>query len=489
MKHILSRVLFRAPVAIASLLLLAGCGGSGSDGCPTCPDPVDDAALRLAIAFDDVARTGMEASGFRLADVDRVELVLGGAETIEREIAPGQEQAFFTLKPGSYVVAASAIGESEIVLFTGSTSVSVAPGDTAEATVEMEVELGVVNLEIGGQASGTVEAVGGPEGVPFTVTVRNTQGQPVPGSIVRLKTEGSEVARVIFDETNATDSQGRLSGVVQADHSTTVDLSLFVDDRPIPSSGPTRIEFATPVVAANSRITMVEPENRLLVADGEDRYTFEVEVGDRTGEPLRNVPVTPQSTRNLGLDPSVDIIEPAPGYEAGVTDRDGRFRFTVRTFSSSFLRLDDEGNLFSPPQAGFEPATIQVLADGVEIDRHHFTFNSTVFPGGGGLTVNGTFFAADGEDAAILTVTAEKMPRFGGGPARNVLVEITNILGEVVHESLGITPLPGFDGFRTNEQGVWRGRFTSTQADQFSFEVRVDGRALNLSAPVNVFFQ
>lgn len=477
-------------LAILSVLIVsfAACGGGAAD-CTTCPSPDDDGALRLQIQFDAAARSGMDPAGFRLQDLDRVDLqVAGTSESRELSLDPGQDRAFLSLIPGSYAITATAFGESDLVLFTAADKVTIFEGDTAETTLAMKPELGKVTLTIDGETSGTVEAVAGLEGLPFTVTVRNSQGQPVPGSTIGLKTADFDFGQVLFEGGNATNPQGRVTGTIRAAHSGVVELTLSVDDRPVADPGPTRIEFATGVVAANSRITHLSPTGQLIFSDGQQRYEFTVVVQDARGNPLPGVPVNPESDRNIGVDPNVDIIVPAQGFESGTTDATGTFRFRVRTFTSSFLRLDEQGRLFSPPMAHFVPSTIIVLADGVQIDQRQLTFNSTVNSSAGEFTVTDQFVTANGQDSTVLVVRAREIRSLGGDPVANKFVELTNVLDELLNYELDIVPEPGFTGFRTNASGEWRGRLRSNQSQILSLEAKVDGRALNVNT-LNIVFQ
>lgn len=474
-----------APLAV--LALGVACSGGSDDGCPTCPPPPSETgALRLEIEFDDAAKGGLQPAGFSVSDLERIDLVVAGTgESITRTLKPSENRAFFELELGRYVVTATAMGPNDLELFGAVLDVTIAVGDTVDATLEMEPALGTVTFEVGGQTSGTVEAVAG-EGVPFSVTVRNSQGRPVPGSSVRITRSDPDYGQVLFDGTNETDLQGRVTGLVNAAFSGSLDLSVEVDRRPIPAPGPTRVEFVTGVSAAKSSITdvarsgtMLPPTGGNLVADGQARFEYTVEVRNKNGDPLPGVPVTPTSNRNAGVDPDVDIIEPANGYESGKTDANGVFRFRVRTFSSSFLFLNGDDRLEST-NGTFVPNVVEVVADGVGIDQRSQTWNSTVHPNLGGLNTSKRFVTANGQDFAVIMVDAEKLSQAGGGPVAHAYVEIVTARGDVLNHVLDITPEPGFDGFRTNAQGEWRGRISSTTTGDVFFGVKVDGRALIL---------
>ncbi|MDX1660636.1 MAG: hypothetical protein R3326_02500 [Gemmatimonadota bacterium] len=475
------------------LLGLAACsGGSGDDECTTCPPPPPETgALRLAITYESAA-LGLEPAGFRASDVERVELTVAGTnDAIDRSLQPGVDRAFFELDPGPYSIAATGFGEGDLVLFKDAVEVTIAAGDTVDATIELEATLGQVALTIDGESSGTIDAVAG-EGVPFTVLVRNEQGQPVPGSTIQLTRSNPDYGQVSFDGTTRTDAQGRVTGTINAPFSGEMTLSLQVDGRAIPSPGPTRVVFATGVAAGNSRITAGPTYSgpRLSqrpVANGVGRFTFTVEVRDRDGDPLPGVPVNPISQRNSGVDPNVDIIAPANGFESGTTDQAGVYKFTVRSFTSSFFELNDEGRLRST-DGTFVPDVIEIFADGVKIDQRALTWNSPVHPNRGDFSPNKQFVNADGQDFAVLIVNAEQLPQVGGGPAANAFVEIVDSRGNVLNQALDLTPESGFEGFRTNAQGQWRGRLRSDTAGAVFFAVKVDGRGLIL--PVrSVIFQ
>lgn len=481
-----------SPLALLVLVGLAACS-SGSDGeCTSCPPPPPETgALRLDIGYEPAARD-LAPAGFRAADVERVDLVVGGAtQTENRSLEPGVNRAFFELEPGPYSVSATGFGANDLVLFTDALQVSIAVGDTAEAALELEATLGMVTLEIDGQTSGTVEAVAG-EGVPFSILVRNEQNRPVPGATVRLTRSDPDYGQVVFDATTETNAQGRATGTINAAFSGEMTLSLEVDGRPIPSPGPTRVVFETGVAAGNSRITSGPTYsgtqlNDNAVANGEGRFEVTVEVRNQGGDPLPGVPVTPRSLRNGGVDPNVDIIEPANGFESGKTDNDGVYRFTVRTFTSSFMQLNENGRLRST-DGTFVPAVIEIVADGVKFDQRSLIWNSTVHPNLGDFTPDRTFADADGQDFAVLIVQAEQLGQLGGGPVQNGFVEIVDALGNVLNLELDLTPAPGFDGFRTNAQGEWRGQLRSTEPGAFFFQVRVDGRGL-IIPPRSVIFQ
>lgn len=483
-----------SPPALAFLLLAAAACGGG-DGCPSCPVPVTDGALRMTIEFDDEARRGLEPAGFRVLDLARIDIeVTGGPKGLQRlSIGPAQTGAFLVLEPGSYGVTAKAFGEVDLLLFSGDGQVAIAAGDTVDLALEMEPRLGTVTLTVDGQTSGTVEAVAG-EDVPFSVVVRNSENRPVPNATIGLRTAVTGYGQVVFAEKNTTDPTGTITGVIRAPFHGALDLVLEVDGRPIPSPGATRVEFATGVAAGQSMIVNLErserPDPGLPLADGGDTYTFTVEVRNAAGEPLSDIPVVGVSSRNVGVDSDVDIIEPRPGYETGVTDASGRYAFTVRTYTSSFVRLDEEGRLTSDGSNGdFTPSTIEIFADEVPIDQRTLTFNSAVDPNGIDFNPSRQFVAANGQDSAVLEVEANKLALFGGGPVDKAVVEVVDAAGHPLNAGVSILPEPGFDGFRMNGQGVWRGRIMRTQAGAVFFYVKVDGRTVVPWTPKSVIFQ
>jgi len=174
-----------------------------------------------------------------------------------------------------------------------------------------------------------------------------------------------------------------------------------------------------------------------------------------------------------------------------VTDSNGRFEFTVKTTTSSFLQLDDEGRLFTPASSGarpFVPSTIQIVADGVLVEQRDVSFTSTINPAQGDLNATGQFIQADGQDSAVIIVQARRLQQFGGGPAGDAFVEITDTSNNQLNHELDITPEPGFNGFRTNGQGEWRGRIRSTTKGEVFVKARVDGRDLTV-VPRSFIFQ
>ena len=143
------------------------------------------------------------------------------------------------------------------------------------------------------------------------------------------------------------------------------------------------------------------------------------------------------------------------------------------------------------PMGEFIAAVLTVEADGVEIDSQFVRWNSTVFPGPGSgtLTADKLEVRADGQDFAIVTVTATQIGALGGGPAVGAYVELTNGVGVVLNESLDLEPLQGFDGFRTNAAGEWKARVRSSTPGFLVLTVKVDGRALILPSSRLIIFQ
>lgn len=478
------------PYALVSFLLACGGGGGGggNNACTTCPPPVTDGTLRVSIQFDDAAKSGLQPAGFRLSDVDHIELSIAGAPTAEQILQPGQDKAIFDLTPGSYSISAKAVGDNELALFTASQDFSITLADTADVTLAMNPALGAVTLTVDGQSSGAVTGTAG-EGVPFTVTVKNTQGAPVPDAAVVLKTTASGYGQVLFDGGNATGSDGTVHGTITAPYHGALDLSMTVDGRTIASPGPTHVEFVTGVDADKSAITQFTPTGTILLANGKDAYAVTVQIRNASGQPLPDVPVTVASNRNVGVEPDVDLIEPQNGYASRTTDATGLYRFRIRSNTSSFLQLNGEGVLTAEGNDGrFLPSTIQIFADGVPVDQRAVSFNSTVDPANTQLTTSKQFVTANGQDSAVLIVTAQNVSMFGDGPAKNAYVEIIDNLGHTLNEDLAITPEPGYNGFRTDASGEWRGRIRSSTAKTVFLKVRVDGRSATIF-PRSIIFR
>jgi hypothetical protein len=485
------RALPRALVAIVTLFVVACSGGPDGPptGCePNCP-PTNNAALRLTVEFDDAAR-GLSQAGFRVQDLTRIDLLVegGGGTPKTVQLTPPQDASFLAVVAGSYNVTATAY-QADLVVFTATSQVSVAQGDTANVRLPMQAALGQVTFEIDGQTTGTIQATA-LQNVPFTVRVRNTQGRPIPNSAVQLRSTAG-IGSIAFTNTNATDAQGEVRGTIRAPQSGSMSgFSLTVDNRTINLPGAMTIQFATAVDAGHSGITAVNPTGVLIPADGIEQVVFTVVVRDTGGTALADVPVTVTSSRNAGVDPNVDRIAPLPGFETGRTDALGRFIFRVTSTTSGFMQLDAQGRLFSARDSGpiFYPATIRVVADGVAIDQREITFNSVVNSFGAGMTAAPQFVTADGQSSALIVVNVNEHPMFGGQPAVGVFVEITNAFNESQNYILDIRPEPGFTGFRTNANGEWRGRLRSGTPRELFLFAKADGRALTLN-PRSVIFR
>ncbi len=492
---------WRHPLAflvLSLVLIVTGCSDSGDpQPCTSCPPPpAETGAVRLDVAFDDAAKAGLETAGFSVQDLERIDLVVSGANgSVERSLEPAQNRAFVgDLKPGPYLVTATAYGEADLVLFNDAVDVTVVAGDTASATMDMVAALGTVTLEIAGETGATVEGVAG-EDLPFVVTVRNTQGRPVPGATVRLTKSTPDYGEVLFDGSTETNAQGQATGVIRAAFSGQMDLSLEVDQRPVSSPGPSTVVFETAVVAARSDlgdpvVRGPAPFGNLPVADGEAGYEYVVQVRNADGNALPGVPVTPTSTRNLASGMEIDTFVPGNGYEDWKTDLNGTLRFKATTHSSSFLHVDEDGRLSSEGTNGtFTPFQVVVVADGVEVGRDAVIFNSISASEGGSISAAPLLVDADGQDSATVTVTASKIQSLGGGPAENVYVEIVDVPGNVLNHVLDFRPLPGYEGFRTDAQGVWKGELRSTEEMNVFMAVKIDGRAVNQELLASVFFQ
>ncbi|HUP20316.1 MAG TPA: hypothetical protein VM778_10235 [Gemmatimonadota bacterium] len=478
--------------------VVAACSGSGPvdpDPCPGCPPPPVDGAIRLTIEYDDAARGGLQPAGFSLADLERVELtVSGGGQSQHLSLPPNQTAAFMTLPPGSYNITASAFGENSLLLFFDDAQVTVVLGETVDVTLVMDDALGTVSIEIDARTTGPVNATAG-EDLPLKITVRNIEGSLVPGAVVRVRPAVADYGNVSLTATDRTGLDGAVHGVIRAPFSGQMDLLVDVDNRPVPNPvGPTHIDFATGVSAANSRIILIEETERPApshpLANGSDTYTFTLQISNDGGEPLAGVPVRAVSSRNAGVVVNVDIIEPRVGFESWTTDVNGQLIFTIRSTTSSFLRLDEQGLLTSVNSGGaFTPSSVEVFADEVLFDqRNTLIFNSVVDPNRIEFTPSSTFVNAGGNDFAVIEVDAAALGMFGGGPASNVLVEIVkNIAGQPL-DGVTLVPEPGF-GFRTNGNGIWRGRLSRDQPQAVHFYVKVDGRAVNPFSPKLVIFQ
>lgn len=469
---------------IMVLGLVAACsGGGGSGDCTTCPGEVENASLRLSIDYGSAPAGSLMPAGFRVQDVRRVDIAIVGSAGEERLSLPAPiDAAFVTLAPGVYGIGAIAFGDSELVLFREETNVTLAAGDTVDIELDLEVALGPVTLTVNGRTDGRIEARAGDE-IPFTVLVTNTAGRGVPNSLVALAPNPTGFASIELANDGRTDAAGAVSGLIRAPHSGQLTFALRVDGLAVDAGSGIQLAFATSVSAGASTVTI--PGQTLLMANGGDFAEFEVVVRNRDDEVLAGVPVVVTSNRNTGVEPEVDVLRPLPGFESGKTDQAGIFRFQVRSTTSSFLRLNPEGRLFSPPLAGFIPAAIEVRADGIIVGARTITFNSTVNPQRGNFTIAPQFLPANGTASAVISVEAINL---NGGPVRNAVVELVNSLGTNLNHVLNITPEPGFSGFRTNDQGVWRGRIRSTVRGPIFLNVKVDGRQL-AGPPRSVIFQ
>lgn len=469
------------------LLLLtafaSGCGGGGGSACTTCPSGGETGALRIAIDFDTGASSALQPAGFRPQDVRRVDVSIVGLDDAASLSLPAPiDVAFVSLKPGVYGIDATAYGDADLVLFSTETTVQVAAADTASLTLDLDAARGDVQLQVNGQGgSGRVRARAATD-VPLSVTVFNSDGRPVPNSRIEVTTAPAGFADLELENGGLTDAAGRLTGTLRVPHSGELRLSLAVDGETVSAGTDLVLDFATAVNSTTSELS--QPPQRLLVANGMDFQEYTMVVRNVDGEVLPDVPIQLSSNRNTGLDSNVDALLPLPGFESGVTNAQGEFRFQVRSFTSSFMRLDAAGRLFSPPQAGFVDSTIEVFADGVLIGRRTLTFNSTVDPRQGGLNIAPQFVPANGQSSALITVTAM---RSTGQPVVNAYVELVNTLGVNQNFLLNIVPEPGFDGFRMNDQGIWRGRIRSTQRGAIFLDAKVDGRTITNSLRSVVF--
>jgi len=440
------------------------------------------------VEFDAAAR-GLQPAGFRVQDLTRIDLLVegGGGAPKTIQLTPPQDASFLAVVPGSYTVTATAY-QSDLVMFTGSSQVSVARGDTASVRLSMQAALGEVTFEIDGTTTGTVAATA-LQNVPFAVRVRNLQGRPVPNAAVQLRST-SGVGVIAFSGNNATDALGEVRGTIRAPQSGAMSgFTLTVDNRSVNIPAGLAIQFATAVDGFKSGISSVTPIG-LISADGVAQVEFTVVVRDSGGAALPDIPVSVTSSRNAGVDPNVDRITPMGESASGRTDAFGAFRFAVSSTTSGFMQLDAQGRLFSAKDAGrtFYPSTIRVVADGVAIDQRDITFNSVVWPNGAQFVITPQFLAADGQASALVVLKINELPASGGGPAAGVFVELANSFNESLNYVLNLQPEPGFNGFRTNAEGEWRGRLRSaTPADLFFF-AKSDGRALIIDAR-SVFFR
>lgn len=493
-----SRRAVRGFALLFPLVLAAACSGTDivDPGCPTCPPDPTEGALRLSIAY--VGPQGaLEPAGFRPSDVRTVEVtVQGGAQSQHLSLAPTQNGVFLDLLPGTYSVTASAFGDGNILLFSDQAQVTVILADTVNLTLEMVAQVGTITVDVDGRTSGMVPAVAG-EDLPFTVTVRNTEGRVVPGAVVDVRSSNPTYADAAEQGSDVTDVNGQVTGLIRAPFSGTINLSVTVDGWAISNPvAPSGVTFASGVSAGASTIVQLipHPSNSLLFADGQQTYSMTVLVQNTRGEPLPRTPITVRSTRNAGVDTGVDILEPASG--TWETNELGLLTFTVRSFTSSFFHLGEDGIITSQPSAEFPQGeffagVVTIEADGVEIGSQFYRWNSTVFPGpgSGSLTADKATVQANGQDFALITVTASRIGALGGGPVVGGYVELTNSIGVVLNKTLNIEPLPGYDGFRTNSAGIWQARIRSSTPGFLFLSLKVDGRSMIIPSARLITFQ
>jgi hypothetical protein len=193
-----------------------------------------------------------------------------------------------------------------------------------------------------------------------------------------------------------------------------------------------------------------------LPADGVSKADITVAVVDTGGVPQAGIPVEVRSSRN-GPGGLLDTIR----VDRAETDGTGVVRATLQTTSSSTLAGD---------------AVITVTADSKELTRTGLvTFRSIVSAGDTEVSVFPQVVPANGSAAAEITVTVGST---NGAPASDVLVQI-----ETKDNSLfSIQPAQG----RTNGQGVFRSRISSTVKTGTVIDVIADG--LRTSATGFVLF-
>jgi hypothetical protein len=193
-----------------------------------------------------------------------------------------------------------------------------------------------------------------------------------------------------------------------------------------------------------------------LPADGVAKADITVAIVDSGGVPQAGIPVVVRSSRNRPGD-VLDTIR----VDRSETDGSGLVQATLQTTSSSTLAGD---------------AVITVSADSKELAQTGLvTFRSIVSAGDTEISVFPQVLPGNGVAAADIVVTVGTTT---GAPASEVLVQL-----ETKDNSLfSIQPVEG----RTNGQGVFRSRISSTVKTGTVIDVIADG--LRTSATGFVLF-
>lgn len=441
------RAPFPAAVLGPIVALLASCsGGSG-------PEP--SGLLRVAADDLDGPAGGIATSGFDVDDVSSFRVQVNRGPTIVRDttIVRSGPLAYETdLRPDTYVVLVETFQGGDVLQFTGAGQATVLADDTVDAAVDLDPALGNVAVTIG-DASPAVVATNGT--APLRLTVLNSRGQPVPGAALGLSVSPSGAAEIEFSGAAETRADGTFEAVLDpAGVEGDGEIRLTVDGFPVQFPSPARFSVVSPVDVDLSSIELANAVR--LPADGASKADITVSVVDVGGVPQAGIPVEVHSSRN-GPGGLLDTIR----VDRDETDGTGVVRATLQTTSSSTLAGD---------------AVITVTADSKELTRTGLvTFRSIVSAGDTEISVFPQVVPANGAAAAEITVTVGST---NGTPASDVLVQI-----ETKDNSLfSIQPAQG----RTNGQGVFRSRISSTVKTGTVIDVIADG--LRTSATGFVLF-
>jgi hypothetical protein len=335
------------------------------------------------------------------------------------------------LRPDTYVVLVETFQGGDILQFTGVGQATVLADDTVDTAVDLDAALGNVELSIG-DASPAVVATNGT--APVRLTVRNSRGQPVPGAGLEFAVTPSGAGEVEFSGTAETRADGTFDAVLDpAGVEGDGEIRLTVDGFPVVFSAAPRFSVVSPVDA-----------------------DITVAIVDSGGVPQAGIPVVVRSSRNRPGD-VLDTIR----VDRSETDGSGLVQATLQTTSSSTLAGD---------------AVITVSADSKELAQTGLvTFRSIVSAGDTEISVFPQVLPGNGVAAADIVVTVGTTT---GAPASEVLVQL-----ETKDNSLfSIQPVEG----RTNGQGVFRSRISSTVKTGTVIDVIADG--LRTSATGFVLF-
>ena len=256
----------------------------------------------------------------------------------------------------------------------------------------------------------------------ITITIRDANGNPVPGQSVTLASTGSD--HTLTQPSGTSDASGQITGSIVSTKAEIKTITATINPGPgevVPDDTPT-IEFiADPSTIDAGLSSAVAVPNTNVVADDVELSTITVTVRDAQGNPVPG-----QSVQLASTGTGNTVTQPG-----GSTDASGQVTATIASTVAELKTLTVTANPGASQVVLTQQPTVDFIADASNINAT----SSTV------VTVPSSDVVADGVESSTITITV--VDTFGNPvPDQTVQLAVTGT-GNTLTQPAAITDAAG----------------------------------------------